>query len=144
MERFLVQYRKVFSRLQLDARIPCGIRNLRYFYRTFTSVKQPTVKGTEAHKQRSAFQHEVTSPLCSQLILRSQRTFSIVQETSLHSIEYLDASDRDVYDILAKDMTVQKDFLSEEEELSLLNEVDIYMKRLRYEFDHWDNVSISQ
>ncbi|KAK7099817.1 alpha-ketoglutarate-dependent dioxygenase alkB homolog 7, mitochondrial-like isoform X2 [Littorina saxatilis] len=36
-------------------------------------------------------------------------------------------------------MLVCSDFLSETEEESLLGEVEPYMKRLRYEFDHWDN-----
>lgn len=52
------------------------------------------------------------------------------------------ATDPETEAILAEDMLVFPDFLSEEEEQSLLNEVEPYMKRLRYEFDHWDNVSI--
>lgn len=55
---------------------------------------------------------------------------------------YLMATDPETEAILAEDMLVFPDFLSEEEEQSLLNEVEPYMKRLRYEFDHWDNVSI--
>lgn len=39
-------------------------------------------------------------------------------------------------------MTVHNDFLSEAEEQSILDEVDPYMKKLRYEFDHWDDVSL--
>ena len=54
---------------------------------------------------------------------------------------YLTASDPETESILAKDMLVLPDFLSESEEESLLAEVEPYMKRLRYEFDHWDNVS---
>lgn len=38
-------------------------------------------------------------------------------------------------------MTVHNDFLSETEEKSILDEIEPYMKRLRYEFDHWDDVS---
>lgn len=37
-------------------------------------------------------------------------------------------------------MTVFDNFLSEDEENSLMNELDPYMKKLRYEFDHWDDV----
>ncbi|XP_074041878.1 alpha-ketoglutarate-dependent dioxygenase alkB homolog 7, mitochondrial isoform X2 [Leptinotarsa decemlineata] len=40
---------------------------------------------------------------------------------------------------LVSGMTVHKDFLSEDEEKSILNEIEPYMKRLRYEFDHWDD-----
>ena len=54
---------------------------------------------------------------------------------------YLTASDPETESILAKDMLVFPDFLSQAEEESLLKEVEPYMKRLRYEFDHWDNVS---
>lgn len=39
-------------------------------------------------------------------------------------------------------MRVHYDFITEFEETSLLNEVLPYMNRLRYEFDHWDNVSL--
>lgn len=38
-------------------------------------------------------------------------------------------------------MKVLDNFLSEAEETSLMNELDPYMKKLRYEFDHWDNVT---
>lgn len=40
-------------------------------------------------------------------------------------------------------MTVFDNFLSEDEENSLMNELDPYMKKLRYEFDHWDDVCFS-
>lgn len=46
------------------------------------------------------------------------------------------AADRDA--ILA-DMLVVDDFLSAAEESALFDEVDPYMQRLRYEFDHWDD-----
>lgn len=39
------------------------------------------------------------------------------------------------------DMVVQENFLTNSEEKSLFDEVEPYMKRLRYEFDHWDDVS---
>ncbi|XP_048255619.1 alpha-ketoglutarate-dependent dioxygenase alkB homolog 7, mitochondrial-like [Haliotis rufescens] len=52
---------------------------------------------------------------------------------------YLDASDAATEDILARDMIIHEDFLSAEEEKSLLDEVEPYMKRLRYEHDHWDD-----
>lgn len=40
-------------------------------------------------------------------------------------------------------MTVFDNFLSEDEENSLMKELDPYMKKLRYEFDHWDDVCLS-
>ncbi len=37
-------------------------------------------------------------------------------------------------------MLVCEDFLSAAEENSLFDEIEPYIKRLRYEFDHWDDV----
>ncbi|XP_075158333.1 alpha-ketoglutarate-dependent dioxygenase alkB homolog 7, mitochondrial isoform X2 [Haematobia irritans] len=36
-------------------------------------------------------------------------------------------------------MRVLSDFITKEEETKLLEEIEPYMKRLRYEFDHWDD-----
>lgn len=43
---------------------------------------------------------------------------------------------------LINSMTVHNDFLGENEERSLLDEILPYMRTLRYEFNHWDNVCI--
>ncbi|KAJ9579112.1 hypothetical protein L9F63_024781 [Diploptera punctata] len=40
---------------------------------------------------------------------------------------------------LARDMVIHEEFLSEEEEKSIFQEVEPYMKKLRYEFAHWDD-----
>lgn len=42
---------------------------------------------------------------------------------------------------LLSDMIVLEDFISADEEAAICAEVDPYMQRLRYEFDHWDDVS---
>ncbi|XP_044737902.1 alpha-ketoglutarate-dependent dioxygenase alkB homolog 7, mitochondrial [Chrysoperla carnea] len=42
-------------------------------------------------------------------------------------------------DKLLQDMLVYEDFLTESEEKTLLDEIEPYLKRLRYEFDHWDD-----
>jgi len=55
------------------------------------------------------------------------------------SWKYLDSNDDEVLKTLSKDMIVERYFISEKEEQSLLGEVERYMKRLRYEYDHWDN-----
>lgn len=44
-------------------------------------------------------------------------------------------------EIMMRDMIVIGDFLNEEEEKSMHEEVEPHMRRLRYEFDHWDDVS---
>ncbi|XP_064606836.1 alpha-ketoglutarate-dependent dioxygenase alkB homolog 7, mitochondrial-like [Liolophura sinensis] len=53
--------------------------------------------------------------------------------------DYLEASDSNTEEILSKDMLVHKDFISEEEEHHLLEEMIPYLSRLRYEYAHWDN-----
>lgn len=40
-----------------------------------------------------------------------------------------------------RDMQVLPDFVTEQEEASLLAELEPVLKKMRYEFDHWDNVS---
>lgn len=34
--------------------------------------------------------------------------------------------------------------MSVEEEKALIEEIDPYMKRLKYEFDHWDDVRMNE
>ncbi|XP_066996770.1 alpha-ketoglutarate-dependent dioxygenase alkB homolog 7, mitochondrial isoform X2 [Anabrus simplex] len=56
--------------------------------------------------------------------------------------EYLDISescDEELQRTLVKDMTVIEEFLSDDEENSLFQELEPYMKKLHYEFDHWDD-----
>ncbi|CAG9861489.1 unnamed protein product [Phyllotreta striolata] len=45
----------------------------------------------------------------------------------------------DLSSSLINNMTVHDDFLSPTEEQTILEEIEPYMKRLRYEFDHWDD-----
>ena len=59
---------------------------------------------------------------------------------SLSWEHYLIASDEHTRNTLASDMLVFEDFLDVDEEKSLFEEIEPYMKRLRYEYDHWDNV----
>lgn len=54
----------------------------------------------------------------------------------------VDKSSENWKDALYTTMKVYPDFITEEEEISLMKEVDPYMRRLRYEFSHWDDVSI--
>ncbi|GFR57786.1 alpha-ketoglutarate-dependent dioxygenase alkB homolog 7, mitochondrial-like Protein [Elysia marginata] len=67
------------------------------------------------------------------------RCYSTVKEQNWDSKDYLDAKDNRSREILANDMIVKTDFISEREEELLFKEVEKYMRRLRYEFDHWDN-----
>ncbi len=42
--------------------------------------------------------------------------------------------------VMEESMSVVEDFITPEEEKSLINEVEPHLSRLRYEFDHWDDV----
>lgn len=61
--------------------------------------------------------------------------------TGAISDDKIEASDSATYQTLKKYMIVKNDFLTEADEKNLLDEVEPYMQRLRYEFDHWDNVN---
>ena len=50
-------------------------------------------------------------------------------------------SNIDAIRILGENMQVYDDFITEEQEESLLTEAEKSMKRLRYESSHWDDVS---
>lgn len=54
--------------------------------------------------------------------------------------DVIDASDPETADILKGNIAVYQDFITEEEEHSLFDEVEPHLKRLRYEKDHWDDV----
>lgn len=45
----------------------------------------------------------------------------------------------DVRREFVRDMELIENFISPEEEMSLVNEAERSMKRLRYQYDHWDN-----
>uniref|UniRef100_A0A2C9K1F0 Alpha-ketoglutarate-dependent dioxygenase AlkB-like domain-containing protein n=1 Tax=Biomphalaria glabrata TaxID=6526 RepID=A0A2C9K1F0_BIOGL len=77
----------------------------------------------------------IVSPIC---LLQSHHSFTTQVET-LTKKENIDAKDNGIYKILANDMSVYNDFLTEEEENSLLQEAELALKRLRYETSHWDN-----
>ncbi|XP_045469035.1 alpha-ketoglutarate-dependent dioxygenase alkB homolog 7, mitochondrial [Harmonia axyridis] len=68
-----------------------------------------------------------------------------IEETLKHSPSYMHLCkeyqknfNKDVKDLI-KSMEVYENFLSVNEEASLLQELEPYMKKLRYEYDHWDN-----
>ncbi|XP_059160984.1 alpha-ketoglutarate-dependent dioxygenase alkB homolog 7, mitochondrial-like isoform X2 [Physella acuta] len=67
------------------------------------------------------------------------RCSSTHESSSVQSPSYLDARDPSIMNILVRDMKVHNDFLSEEEETSLLDEVERSLKRQRYLTDHWDD-----
>lgn len=87
----------------------------------------------------SGFQETVqTTPKVITEHEKNQTTPTDRKQTQRFS--YLSATDEDTEHILSENMTVLPDFLSEAEEQSLLNEIEPYMQRLHYEYDHWDDV----
>lgn len=54
-------------------------------------------------------------------------------------MEFEGAWPGDVQEKLLKDMIVIGNFISPEDEQSLLGEIEPYLKRMRYERDHWDD-----
>lgn len=48
------------------------------------------------------------------------------------------SSDKDAF---AQDMTLIENFISAVDEASFMKELEPYLKRMKYEFDHWDDVS---
>ncbi|GAB6032747.1 hypothetical protein CHUAL_011615 [Chamberlinius hualienensis] len=52
---------------------------------------------------------------------------------------HVSSNNLQVLSVAVKDTIVHEDFISEEEEESMLKELEPYMKRLRYESSHWDD-----
>ncbi|BFY99762.1 hypothetical protein BsWGS_02802 [Bradybaena similaris] len=93
----------------------------------------------EQKKHKSAFHCTSYVQIHCHSAANSVNTISKSEDAASHNLDYLESNDKNIYDILAKDMLVQKDFLTEEEETSLLNEAERYLSRLRYQSGHWDN-----
>ena len=115
-------------------------------------------------------QFAVKSGICRnhsrQLLLKPVTCRSVGRGTSLAEYHGYDSSDRNVAHrdtgaertllpwhkvVCASDAVAEKhvsenlrvyeDFISEEEEKCLFDEVEPYLRRLKYEDDHWDDVS---
>lgn len=54
---------------------------------------------------------------------------------------WLCASSREILSAVRGLVEVRQNFISEEEEKALLKELEPGLRKKRYEFDHWDNVS---
>ena len=55
----------------------------------------------------------------------------------------VDGPSRDLIQRLSTQVEVRTKFISEEEECTLLKELEPGLKRKRYQFDHWDDVSLN-
>jgi hypothetical protein len=58
------------------------------------------------------------------------------------NLEFSPDCDEATRQMLEKDFQVYKDFISAEEENNLLEELEVKFKRSRYQYDHWDDVSL--
>ena len=58
-----------------------------------------------------------------------------------YDVQYISCDDKITKEVIMRDMLIYNDFITPEEEESLFSEVEPYLKRMRYEYDHWDNVS---
>ena len=65
---------------------------------------------------------------------------TVNQEKFDSDLSCIQCSGDDVQEIMMKDMIIIPDFVTAEEEQSILDEVEPYLKRLRYESSHWDDV----
>lgn len=55
------------------------------------------------------------------------------------SLLNVEASDDSTFSTLSSDMLIYENFINEEEEVELLNEIEPYVKMMRYENSHWDD-----
>ena len=69
--------------------------------------------------------------------LRGEEESRIFVITDGCSVEELE----NVQDLVDGNLEVRDDFISKEEESLLLKEVEPYLKRQKYQYDHWDDVS---
>lgn len=76
------------------------------------------------------------SQFCS---LQDLHENSDVKVDSDDFLNFSECCDDETKENVKSDMIIINDFLHKDEESSLLEEVDPYMKRLRYEFSHWDD-----
>ena len=58
--------------------------------------------------------------------------------------DVLECTDKKTEDILRTGLEVYDNFITEDEEKSLYDEVQNHLKRLRYENSHWDDVSLEK
>lgn len=57
------------------------------------------------------------------------------------STTLIECNDPELKPVFDTDLQIIENFISVDEEASLLAEIEPYIKRLRYEYDHWDDVN---
>ena len=100
------------------------------------------IVGTEFRLQSHLQGGGISGNKCSvlRLLHLSQRAQTLSSKklfvTTNHCLEFSSTAKEDFNDIIIKE-----NFVNEEEEVSLLNEVNKSFRRTRYEYSHWDGVS---
>lgn len=77
-------------------------------------------------------------------IIIPKRFCATVKSEKHSDPEYMVTTTEKVKEVLGSDMLVINDFITEEEEELLFQEVETHLKRLRYETSHWDDVSFGR
>jgi len=67
---------------------------------------------------------------------------TVLERSAVPWHRIISASDAVAEKHVTDGLQVYEDFISEEEERSLVNEVEPYLRRLKYESAHWDDVSV--
>lgn len=96
---------------------------------TLTSVLRPTSGFRRTHsagKSSASRDREVTNP-----------------STAFNEVSHMVETEYDECKELISngDLVLISDFITEEEEHSIMKEIQPYFARLRYEYSHWDDVS---
>lgn len=84
---------------------------------------------------------QIVQHFTQRIILFNRGCHCVGYDKELNFIDFSSTITEEEKCTILKNMLIFDSYLSPDEEKSLLGEIEPYMKRLRYEFDHWDNVS---
>ena len=103
---------------------------MKFVCRKLFSLHSSSLYAKSLRYIRRYFSSEVTCP--------SQDTSRISFITCGCNTEELE----NVQDMLVGNLKVRDTFISEDEESMLIRAVEPYLKRQKYQYDHWDDVSV--
>lgn len=116
--------------IALSVRTPTLDQMLRHFHSALRTKRQISTK--------ILFQSGGDSLSRPGVTLFRSAYFSVSSDT-LYA-DMIDCSDPETRSICSRDMQVIYDFITEEEERQVVEEVEPYLSRLKYESSHWDDV----
>lgn len=109
-----------------------------FIYSRFQPICSKSNSHLKQYSKHLSFKNVIYSNFCTDSSENSSDEQSSTKRT--FQCDYMDCSDNDTLAILSKDMIVINDFITEEEEQMIFSEVGPYLKRLKYESSHWDDV----